>query len=128
MIFHLDSIGVELFGDWKSSALTILQQRYAHLFSPKFARAHRALGERVIAIQSFVLVFSDGDAHSALFDKPKLMPALRLMIEADLIQMPLTTWARPLKDLATMFKQGYEEVLSEMAVVIAEMKFRFEET
>jgi len=127
MLYHVDSIGVELYGDWRSSALTILQQRYVRLFSPAFTQAHLALGNRAIAIQPLVQITGRQVGEVKILDKPKLIHALQLMMELDLIQKPLEEWAHPLKDLSLQIKYGYDKVLASMAAAIRGMSLRFDE-
>ena len=126
MIFHLDLIGVELFGDWRSGALTILQQQYLRLFSPAFAQAYRVLGECAIAVQPRVKM-GRRVGKVELLDKPKLMPMLQHIMEVDLGRKPLEAWAQSLKWLSSRIKYGYDEVLTIMATVIRDMNFRFDE-
>ena len=125
MVFHLDPVGVALFGDWRSSALSIFQQRYTHLFSPLFAGLHRMLCERVQAIQPVAYISGDG-VLSNLTDKPDPFPLLRALLHAELLARPFEAWSEPLEELAGGMKYGYDHVISDMASFLREMNFRFE--
>jgi hypothetical protein len=125
LVFHLDPIGVALFGDWRSSALTILLQRYEYLVSPQFARLHRMLGERVQIPQPVAHVSPDR-IISELFDKPNPILALTRLLRSGLIEEPLESWREPLETVAASVKYGYDAVITDMAGFLRTMNLRFE--
>jgi hypothetical protein len=126
MVFHLEPLGVPLFGDWRSDALTTLHQQYARLFSPEFAQCHRLLGERVQHIQPFIWSSNKEPSDVVLLDKPDAIAILRIILSSDRLSRPLEELLEPLKDIGSSVRYGHQTVIADMAGVLRQLNFRFE--
>jgi hypothetical protein len=121
-VFHLERIGIDLFGDWQSGALAILQKGYGKLFSVEFAGHLRHMTERLVVPQPYVYFAGDKIALQGVIDKEDPMPYLQEWLAVKLERSSLEKLVVPLETYGNAVKYGYDLVIKDMAKLIKDIE------